>query len=229
MKEKKIAIFDLDGTIFRSSLLIKLVDELINEKLFKPSASSAYSRTREEWLNREGSYDAYIWDVIRVFDSNLKGLKYADLRRIAHKVVAREKAHTYRFTRDLVSNLKKKGYFVLAISHSPKLAVENFCKALGFSKGYGAMSEVDKDGKFTGKTLFSELIFNKAKILERVIGKGGLTLKGSIGVGDTESDISFLKMVSHPIAFNPNKKLYVYAKKHGWEIVVERKDVIHRI
>jgi HAD superfamily hydrolase (TIGR01490 family) len=229
MKEKKLAIFDVDGTIFRSSLLIKLVDELIAEKLFKPGVENGYLKLREEWLDREGSYEAYINAVIRVFDQNLRGLKYTDLRKIAHRVVVREKSHTYIFTRDLVKKLKHKGYFILAISHSPKLAVENFCKALGFSKVYGIMNELDASGRFTGRALHQDVIFDKAKVLERALSKGGLTLKGSVGVGDTESDIAFLKMVSRPIAFNPNKKLYTYAKKKGWEIVVERKDVIYKV
>lgn len=228
-KEKKLAIFDVDGTIFRSSLLVQLVEELIREGVFKKGLEKIYERERESWLNREGSYENYINAVIKVFDGNLKGVKYSDLRRIAHRVVVNQKGRTYRFTRDLVKDLKKKNYFVLAISHSPKLAVENFCKTLGFNKVYGAMSEMDKNGVFTGKTMFSELIFDKARIVERVLAKGGLTLRGSVGAGDTESDISFLKLVDRPIAFNPNKKLYTYAKKHGWEIVVERKDMVYEI
>jgi HAD superfamily hydrolase (TIGR01490 family) len=229
MKEKKLAIFDVDGTIFRSSLLIRLTEELIGEGIFNSGVALHYQKARENWLNRTGTYEDYIRGVIRAFDGNIVGVKYDALRKIAHRVVAREKGRTYRFTRELVKDLKKKGYFVLAISHSPKLAVENFCKTLGFHKVYGAMSEVDKNGKFTGKTLFSELIFDKKKILERVLEKGGLTLKGSIGAGDTESDIPFLKMVERPIAFNPNEKLYKYAKKQGWEIIIERKDVIYKI
>jgi phosphoserine phosphatase len=50
-----------------------------------------------------------------------------------------------------------------------------------------------------------------------------------VGVGDTESDIPFLKLVDRPICFNPNRKLYAAAKRHGWKVVVERKDVIYKI
>src|SRR3990167_3792943 len=67
------------------------------------------------------------------------------------------------------------------------------------------------------------------KILKRAVEKEELTLKNSIGVGDTEADIAFLKLVERPIAFNPNLKLYKYAKKAGWTIVTERKDVIYKI
>jgi len=36
-------------------------------------------------------------------------------------------------------------------------------------------------------------------------------------------------MVEKPICFNPNQKLHQYAKRAGWEIVVERKDVIYHL
>ncbi len=91
------------------------------------------------------------------------------------------------------------------------------------------MYEVDKKEKFTGKVSFPELIFSKDKVLKRALGMGGLTLSGSIGVGDTESDIPFLKMVKTAICFNPNEKLYNYAKRRGWKIVVERKDVVYEL
>ncbi len=70
---------------------------------------------------------------------------------------------------------------------------------------------------------------DKSKILDRVLEKGGLTLRGSVGVGDTESDIAFLKRVQKPICFNPNKKLYTHAKRAGWRVVLERKDVIYEL
>ncbi|OGY99310.1 MAG: hypothetical protein A2945_05080 [Candidatus Liptonbacteria bacterium RIFCSPLOWO2_01_FULL_52_25] len=229
MIKKKVAIFDIDGTIFRSSLLIKLVDALIREGIFKPGVADIYKKAHEDWLNRDGGYEAYIKGVVMAFDRNIQGVSYSDLRRIAHRVVVENKSRTYRYTRDLVRDLKGKGYYVMAISHSPKLALEGFCKTLGFNKVYGLMYDVDKKGKFTGRFLFPDLIFSKDKILERALGEGGLTLAGSVGVGDTESDIPFLKMVKRPICFNPNKKLYEHAKKSGWEIVVERKDVIYKI
>ena len=70
---------------------------------------------------------------------------------------------------------------------------------------------------------------DKAKVLQRAVAKEGLTLKDSYGVGDTESDIPLLKLVEHPVCFNPNQKLYTYAKHAGWPIVVERKDVVYKL
>ena len=226
---KKVAIFDIDGTIFRSSLLIELTDALIQEGIFSSRVRKLYARAAENWLNRKGPYEEYINAVIRAFRQNIKGVRYQEFSKIAKKVVAFHKNRVYSYTRDLVKNLRKKNYYLLAISHSPQKVVKEFCKKMGFDKIYGQLYEIDRQKRFTGKILHLELISDKAKILKRVIEKEKLTLRGSVGVGDTESDVSFLKMVGKPICFNPNQKLYQYAKRAGWKVVVERKDVIYNL
>jgi HAD superfamily hydrolase (TIGR01490 family) len=224
---KKVAIFDIDGTIFRSSLLIELTEAFIQEGIFSPMARKLYVRAQKDWLDRKGPYEKYINAVIKTFRKNIKGVRYSEFTKVARKVVDFHKNRTYRYARDIIEDLKKRNYYLLAISHSPKKIVEEFCKKLGFDKVYGQVYEVDNRKQFTGKVLYLDLINDKAKILRRAVGKEKLTLKGSVGVGDTESDITFLKMVENPICFNPNKKLYQYAKRVGWKIVVERKDVIY--
>ena len=118
---------------------------------------------------------------------------------------------------------------MLAISHSPYHIVEPFARAMGFNKVYAFLYEVDEDGFLTGNVQYQDLILRKDLILQRAIEKENLTLAGSVGVGDTDSDAPMLKMVKHPIAFNPNSGLYKIAKRNRWEIVVERKDVIYKI
>jgi phosphoserine phosphatase len=54
-------------------------------------------------------------------------------------------------------------------------------------------------------------------------------LEGSVGVGDTEGDISLLEAVELPICFNPNMKLFERAKLKDWKVVIERKDVIYEL
>ena len=228
MKQRRVAVFDVDGTIFRSSLLIELVDGLWQESIFPPNTPQAYQRACEAWLERKGSYEDYIAAVVHVFQKNLKGVRYADFLRVAERVALFHQHRVYRFTRDLVRSLKQKGYYLLAISNSPKTILDGFCKELGFDKVYGRIYESDENEIFTGAITLEEVISDKSKVLERAIQKEHLTLKGSVGVGDSEGDIPFLKMVERPICFNPNKKLYTYARRHQWEIVIERKDMIYK-
>lgn len=223
------AVFDVDGTIFRSSLLIEVVNDLIKAGIFPKAAEKVFDDAHKRWLDREGDYATYIQKVVDAFMVHIKGVHYGDFMDVARATVASHQKRTYRYTRDLLKSLKKDGYFLLAISHSPKGILDLFCPALGFDKVYGMFYSIGAHDRFTGEIEEKSLILNKAAILKRAIEKEHLTREGSIGVGDTESDISFLDVVERPICFNPNSKLYQVAKVRGWDIVVERKDVIYEL
>lgn len=226
---KKLAVFDIDGTFFRSSLFIELVEKMIAEGVFPKTAHVDYLKSYTMWQDRKGTYEEYILNVIKIFNSNIKGVSRFDFTRIANDIVFFHKSRVYTHTRDLIKKLKKENYYLLAISHSPKIILDLFCAEYGFDKIYGYIYEFDRKEKFTGKAMYQDLIPDKKKILLRAIEKEGLSLKNSIGVGDTESDIKFLKLVENPICFNPTKKLYNHAIKNKWKIIVERKNVIYKI
>lgn len=226
---QKVAVFDVDGTIFRSSLLIQLVNTLIEKGAFPKDAEAVYIQEEERWLNREGEYQEYIEAVIRAFRAHLKGMHYGMLADAAEELVESQWKRTYRYTRELLKELKADGHFLLAVSHSPKTVLDKFCPRLGFDKVYGIVYEIGPQDCFTGGVAEEHLIYNKANILKRAVEKENLTLEDSVGVGDTESDVSFLEMVAKPICFNPNMKLYRYGKRMGWKVVVERKDVVYEL
>ena len=229
MAEKKVAVFDVDGTIFRSSLLIQLVDKLIARGAFPTDAQKVYEKQHAKWLDREGDYQEYIEAVVKAFRAHLKGVHYGDLADAAKEMVDEQWKHTYRYTRDLIKELKSKNYFLLAVSHSPKTVLDKFCPRIGFDKAYGLVYEIGPQDLFTGAIVDEHLIYNKANVLKRALEKEGLSLSNSVGVGDTESDIPFLEMVAKPICFNPNMKLFREAKRQKWDVIVERKDVVYRM
>lgn len=229
MKKRKFAVFDIDGTIFRSSLLIETMHELIARGLFPRAAERVYAAAYRQWLDRKGSYDDYLDRVVVAFHRYIRGVPVAAYRRIAAEVVAFHKDRTYRYTRDLVKDLKRRGYFLIAISNSKREVVGAFARRLGFHAFYGRLLEVDRRGRFTGNSAVPEEEYDKELILRRAIREHNLDLRGSVGVGDTESDIAFLKHVARPICFNPNSTLYRIAKRRGWKVVVERKDVIYHL
>jgi HAD superfamily hydrolase (TIGR01490 family) len=226
---KKVAIFDIDGTIFRSAFVVELLEVMVEHGWFPPKAKQFYKKEEQAWRDRKGQYEDYIEAVVLSFMTHLRGVEFKDFDVAAKMVVARHKNRVYRYTRDLVKRLKKRGYFLLAISQSPKGVLDSFCSYLGFDKVYGRFYELGPSDRFTGKITDLHLIVNKANIVKRALKKEGLTLEGSIGVGDTDGDISFLELVETPICFNPNSILYRHAKRNDWKIVVERKDVIYEL
>ncbi len=226
---QKVAFFDIDGTVFRSSLLVELVDAFIEAGVFPKESRNLYEEGRVAWTNREGSYDFYIDGVIKAFMTHIQGVHYSKLAEIGKQVVDTQSKRVYRYTRDLIVDLKSKDYYIVAISQSPKTGLDEFCKAYGFDKVYGRMYEIGPRDCFTGNVLEEELIRNKATIVKRVMEKNGFTLEGSFGIGDTDGDIPLLDAVETPICFNPNMKLYAYAKEQNWPVIVERKDVVYTL
>lgn len=228
--QQPVAFFDVDGTIFRSSLLIELVEALIKEGVFPNEAADIYRQEYTAWRNREGTYDEYIGALIEAYLSHIKGVHYGEFADVGKRVVSLHSKRVYRYTRDLITELKNKGYYIVAISQSPKTVLDAFCKQYGFDKVYGRMYEIGPQDRFTGIVTDEHLIENKANIVKRVFEHNSeLTRSGSIAVGDTDGDIPLLESVETAICFNPNETLYKYAKRMNWKIVVERKDVIYHL
>ena len=227
--EKPVAFFDIDGTLFRSSLLVELCDRLIHAEVFPIEATHVYEDEYRAWQNRTGTYEAYITAVIESFRTHIRGVHYGIFADIGREVVSDSGKRVYRYTRDRIATLKKDGYFLVAVSQSPKTILDEFCASYGFDKVYGRMYELGPQDRFTGVVTDEHLIGNKANIVNRVFEKEQVTRIGSVGVGDTESDIALLEAIEKPLCFNPNMPLYRHAKLQGWPIVVERKDVIYEL
>ncbi len=247
-KKTKIAVFDIDGTIFRSSLLIELVNGLVKAGIFPKKARKEMETDYLAWLNRVGDYDDYLGKVINIYDRHIVGKKFKDVEEAAQKIINKEKNKVYRFTRDLIPKLKKGGYRLITISGSPWYMVDKFALHIGFDLSFGATMYV-KRGIFTGNYLEKDWKTEGQKLLTKKNGpkltnfsrkdlllkrylnnqKINIDWKSSIAVGDSGNDIPILKLVGNPIAFNPDDVLLKKAKKNNWRIVVERKNVVYDI
>ena len=58
-KSKKIAIFDIDGTIFRKNLHFELINELAWMKVFPHEVRNRLTEIYSNWLEHEGTYEDY--------------------------------------------------------------------------------------------------------------------------------------------------------------------------
>lgn len=224
----KLAVFDIDGTVFRSSLSIELTHHLTEKGIFPKHAWQELEKDYIAWLDRQGAYKKYVRQIVSVLIKYLPGQDERILQKIADQILEEQKHHVYRYTRDLINNLKNKGYLLIAISGSADFLVNKFAKSLGFEASFGSHFIV-KNKKFTGEAIVGDT--NKFLVLEKFAKDNNLNIdwKNSIAVGDTETDIPMLEAVGKAIAFNPNVELAKYAQKRGWKIVVERKDVIYNI
>jgi HAD superfamily hydrolase (TIGR01490 family) len=228
MAQQKIAVFDIDGTIFRKNLAFELIDELAWLRVFRKEVRNTLVELYTRWLDHKGTYEEYRKALVDLYSQNLKGCSKEQIIKASREVIPFYKDRTYIFTSQLIEKLKKENYHLIAVSGSPSEIVEEYNKYLKFDAVFGSVYETDKDGVYTGKAIF-EPTLHKGHVVKQYMTEKNLTIEGSYGVGDTESDAKFLEIVENPIAFNPNSNLKEIAEEKGWKIVVEKKDVIYNI
>ena len=222
--KSKLAVFDIDGTIFRSSLQRELIMALVRYGVFPAIVLKELEKDYFSWVDRRGSYDDYILKVVRVYENRIKGVAVEDVKRVAKLVIKSQKNRVYTYTRDLIRKIRPT-HFLLAISGSPIEIVKEFNRHWRFNAVEAMQFEIIR-GYYTGRVKYLP-IFNKRAVVERYLAGLKISPRGSVGVGDSENDASFLSLVDKPICFNPNNNLYRVANKNKWPVVVERKDVIY--
>lgn len=225
-QRKKVAVFDIDGTIFRSNLHFELFKGLVQYDIFPSIVLKEIEEYHDDWITRRGHYRDFEQSLIRSYKNRLRRKVVEDIEKVSRYVVQEKMEHVYVYTRNLIEGLRK-DYVLLAISGSPREVVDAFTDDWKFDKAYGTIYG-SEDGIYTGEVLFPSYEVKDTTLIN-FCAEHNLSLEGSIGVGDTSGDVSFLNLVEHPIAFNPSRELFETAKQRGWRIVVERKDVIYEL
>lgn len=225
---RPFAVFDIDGTLIRWQLYHAIADELAKQGLVDSKTYAAIRDARMLWKQRthEESFKDYERRLVEAYQQVLRKLAVEQFEQAATAVFEEYKNQVYTYTRDLIGDLKAKGYLLFAISGSQTEIVEKVSRHYGFDDYVGTTYE-RQGSRFTGNATVH--LGGKHIILKQLITKHKASLEGSIAVGDAASDISMLEAVEQPIAFNPEKKLFGYAKQKGWKIVVERKNMVYEL
>jgi len=225
-KKKKLAIFDIDGTVFRSSLLIRLLDILTLEKVCSENVHREITHVRSKWFNREITYEKYQNTLVDILKNNIAGIKQETVKKYSKRLVKLQKSIYFDYTNKIIKRIRNK-YVLIAISGSLIETLEELNKHLKFDFVFGTQFEV-KNGIYTG-IILEEPVKDKKSFLKSFVKNNNLDMKDSIGIGDTDADIGMLELVDNPTVFNPDMELYKYAQKKKWKVVVERKNVIYDI
>lgn len=228
MATKRFAVFDIDGTLIRWQLYHAIVDTLGQHGHMSPNVYKALRKARLAWKRRAApdSFSAYELQLVSAYNTILSQLTTAQFDKAVDEVFTEYKDQVYTYTRNLLKELRKKQYVLLAISGSQSEIVSKIADYYGFDDYVGV--EQERAGRrFTG--IKSRVFAKKHRLLQHMIEKHGLIYTDSIGVGDSEGDISMLELVEQPIAFNPTRELFAHATKQGWKIVVERKNMVYEL
>ncbi len=188
-KEKRLIVFDMDST---------LVDAEIIDELAKVAGVEAEVRKlTEKAMNGEIDFKKALEERVKL----LKGLPVEIMERIYENIKLTEGA------KELIESLKKAGYKVALISGGFTYFTEKLKRELKLDYAFGNELEI-KDGKLTGR-IKGRIITaeEKAKIIEEIAKKEGISRENIVAVGDGANDKIMIEKAGLGIAFNAKKAL----------------------
>lgn len=231
----KAAFFDIDGTIFRNSLMIEHFKKLVAFEVIDPSIW--YTKIKKvylEWESRFGDFEKYLEVLAKVYLDELKGVKKDYIQYIAAHVIKVNGDMVYKYSRDRIEWHKEQGHMVFFVSGSPDFLVSKMAEKYGVTEYRGSIYKVDENNNFTGEIVQMWDSASKQKAIDELIEKYQVDLENSYAYGDTTGDFSMLKMMGNPVAINPNRELFLAIKDdeelaQKTTIIVERKDIIYKL
>ncbi len=220
---QRFAVFDIDGTVFRLSMLFHLVHTIITRGEIPPETRAKLLDNERRWRARQMSYEDYIVPLVEALDAWLaEGHEVQRFQSVIEEALPPRHNEVHTFTSTLLRLIQQMNYATIAITWSPHLAADVFCKHWGFTHVRGSFSEVTPAGRFTG----ARPVPNKPEVLKEFLDEHGYLREGSIGVGDTEGDLSMIRETEHPVAFNPSGRMVKGVRTLPSCLVVqERKNV----
>lgn len=227
--------FDIDGTLYRDSLMIEHFRKLVKYEVIDPITwYSVAQNAYHNWDMRQGNYDNYLIEVAHIYLQTIKGLNKNYMDYMSEQVIKLKGDRVYRFTRDRINWHKSQGHKIIFISGSPEYLVSKMAEKYGVTDHRGTEYLVDENNNFTGEIIQMWDSDNKQEAIMEFIDKYKIDLDQSYAYGDTNGDLSMLQLVGTPIAINPTKELLQNIRndkelRKRAIIIIERKDVIYKV
>jgi HAD superfamily hydrolase (TIGR01490 family) len=226
--QRSFAVFDIDGTLLRWQFFHAIVDALGESGAIEAAVHAEIREARMRWKTRQhpDAFAAYEKVLVKAYLHALENMQEQDHSLAIEHVFAEYKGQLFTYTRNLLNECKKQGKLLFFISGSHEGILRMMADELGVDDYIGANFEF-KNGRYSGVSYTP--VHDKAAALRQLVKKHDATFTGSLAIGDSESDIAVLELVEQPIAFNPTRGLYKKAMAEGWNIVVERKNLVYEL
>lgn len=199
----KLIVFDIDGTLIggNSWLSLNLAVGVTKEEDF--ALYTAYS-------NGKLAYADWTTELVRLYQE----------RGILTESVAVEALTSYTLVpgaRELVSELKGKGYMTAAITGGFDITAEAIRNDLGLTYAQ-AVSSISFTSEDMVETIISkgEESYAKVELLEALCNELGITLRDCICIGDGGNNIKLFDATGHGITFASSSDA---VKQHAEHVV----------
>jgi HAD superfamily phosphoserine phosphatase-like hydrolase len=217
MNRTKIALFDIDKTIYDGYLIMPLTEYFFEKHIVgRDFVDNLY---QDLYLYQSGQVD-YETSVENFNIHTASGLKNRSLdlflKATAAFLETKEGGNFFSFAEPLIKLLKNNGniYLITGEMQFVGKAVADYFSVNGYIS-----SELEvENGLFTGN-IKKSLAKREAKRDSMEDLFAAYSQEGSLAFGDSEGDIEMLNMVSEAFCINATEGLMEVALSKGWHIV----------
>jgi putative phosphoserine phosphatase/1-acylglycerol-3-phosphate O-acyltransferase len=127
--------------------------------------------------------------------------------------------HVTERGRQRVAQHQAQGHVVALVSASTQYAVGPMAAHLGIPGMYVCTHLESENGRLTGRAV-PPVCYGRGKVVwaERFAAEHNVDLSASYFYTDSITDLALLERVSHPVAVNPDLRLWWLARRQGWPI-----------
>lgn len=213
------AFFDLDRTLIRGSATFPLAVAAFRAGWVPPKDLFADAVSAVGFITHGSTDETSVALRERVLRA-VAGHRQDDVVALGDAFIPKLAAGVLPEARRLLAEHASRDEPCFVVSASPVEIVTRLAEAVGMAGGIGTRSEVDADGRYTGR-LEGPFCYREGKVaeLERIAAEQGLELARCYAYSDSISDLPFLTAVGHPVAVNPDRELREHARAQGWRVV----------
>lgn len=213
-----LALFDLDHTLLRGDSDHAWGEFLAEQGAVDPALFRA---------ENERYYAAYVAGTLDIYEfleqHQLKPLARYDRATLDrwHEGFMREKIAPLitDSARELVEHHRSRGDTLIVITSTNRFITEPIAREFGIPHLIATEPE-ERDGRFTGKVA-GVPSYREGKVtrLREWMQAHDRTLDDSWFYSDSHNDLPLLRLVTHPVAVNPDAELARHAESHGWQVL----------
>lgn len=222
----KLAVFDVDGTLFDGNMGIEFLKVLLGKQLFPADLGKTIYSWYAKYKSGEVDKALAVDEIYKVYAKGMLGLQRSVAEQVANETFAGVKKDIFPFVPELFSILRREGFELILLSGSPVEMVNCLAVHLSLSLSSVVAGTLGvRGGLYSGETLsYPGSAQQKVDELEKLIKAQNWEVdwSASLAMGDNERDMMILKKVGHPFVIQgslSNADFHQLALGFGWQVL----------
>lgn len=215
---RRIAVLDMDGTLFPGILGMEFVACLAARGLSDPRHVEEITLVARRYEDGELDLVTATAIVYERYAASLEGQARHQVQRVARECWAGVKGRLFSFSRRLVEDLAELGISSMLISGSPDEVIQAAAQDLRIPYARGAIAGT-RGGRYTGELVSTPGVRGgKSAAIAELAHGIGVAPECVFALGNSINDAEVFRRSVHSVAFEPDAELMALAAANDWLI-----------